>query len=282
MTALDRQAVVAGAVRPARWFSWRRVGAMILRYLYLLRGSWPRIVELIYWPTVQVLLWGFITQFFLYHSSWVMQTAGVLLAGVLLWDVLFRSQLGVSISFLEEVWSRNLGHLFASPLRPYELVVALTVMSLIRTLIGVLPASVAAILLYHYSIYELGLPLIAFFFNLLVFGWSVGLMVSALVLRWGLGAESLAWLAIFAIAPVSCIYYPITVLPEWLQVVAWALPSAQVFEGMRAVLVDGVFRTDLLAGAIILNVLYFSLGAAALLYSFHVARIRGLLLQMGE
>ena len=260
MTALDRQAAVAGAARPVRWFSWRRVGAMILRYLYLLRGSWPRVVELIYWPTVQVLLWGFITQFFLYHSSWVMQTAGVLLAGVLLWDVLFRSQLGVSISFLEEVWSRNLGHLFVSPLRPYELVVALTVMSLIRTLIGVLPASVAAILLYHYSIYELGLPLIAFFFNLLVFGWSVGLMVSALVLRWGLGAESLAWLAIFAIAPVSCIYYPITVLPEWLQVVAWALPSAQVFEGMRAVLVDGVFRTDLLAGAIILNVLYFSLG----------------------
>lgn len=282
MTALDRQAAVAGAARPVRWFSWRRVGAMILRYLYLLRGSWPRVVELIYWPTVQVLLWGFITQFFLYHSSWVMQTAGVLLAGVLLWDVLFRSQLGVSISFLEEVWSRNLGHLFASPLRPYELVVALTVMSLIRTLIGVLPASVAAILLYHYSIYELGLPLIAFFFNLLVFGWSVGLMVSALVLRWGLGAESLAWLAIFAIAPVSCIYYPITVLPEWLQVVAWALPSAQVFEGMRAVLVDGVFQVDLLAGAVILNVLYFSLGAAAWLYSFHVARVRGLLLQMGE
>lgn len=282
MTALDRQAAVAGAARPARWFSWRRVGAMTLRYLYLLRGSWPRVVELIYWPTVQVLLWGFITQFFLYHSSWVMQTAGVLLAGVLLWDVLFRSQLGVSISFLEEVWSRNLGHLFVSPLRSYELVVALTVMSLIRTLIGVLPASVAAILLYHYSIYELGLPLIAFFFNLLVFGWSIGLMVSALVLRWGLGAESLAWLAIFAIAPVSCIYYPITVLPEWLRVVAWALPSAQVFEGMRAVLVDGVFRTDLLAAAVILNVLYFSLGAAALLYSFHVARVRGLLLQMGE
>ena len=100
-------------------FSIRRVAAMVLRYLYLLRGSWPRIAELVYWPTVQMILWGLITQFFLTHSSYVAQAGGVLIAGVLLWDVLFRSQLGVAVSFLEEVWARNLGQLFVTPLRPY-------------------------------------------------------------------------------------------------------------------------------------------------------------------
>ena len=110
--------------------SWRRITALLLRYLYLLRGSWPRVLELAYWPTVQMILWGLITQFFVTHSSWLMQAGGALIAAVLLWDVLFRSQIGVSISFLEEMWSRNLGQLFVSPLRPWEFVVSLLATSL--------------------------------------------------------------------------------------------------------------------------------------------------------
>jgi ABC-2 type transport system permease protein len=135
-----------------------RIHAMILRYLYLLRGSWPRILELAYWPTVQMILWGFITQFFMGHSEWVAQAAGVLIAAVLLWDVLFRAQLGVTLPFYEEMYSRNLGHLFVSPLRPWELVIALLGISLVRTLIGVATAALLAIPLYHYSIFEMGFP----------------------------------------------------------------------------------------------------------------------------
>ena len=268
---------------PAREFiSFRRIGAMVLRYVYLLRGSWPRILELAYWPTVQMILWGFISQFFLTHSSWVAQAAWVLIAAVLLWDVLFRGQLGVSIPFLEEMWSRNLANLFISPLRPYELIVALLGMSFIRTFVGVVPAAFLAIALYHYSVFDLGLPLLSFFINLLVMGWAIGLVVSALILRYGLGAESLAWIAIFAVAPVSAIYYPVAVLPEWLQAVSWALPSAYVFEGMRAVMFEGVFRTDYLLKAVLLNLFYLGLGSAIFLYAFRVARREGLLLKMGE
>ncbi len=275
---------MAGEVITARadWFSTRRVGAMILRYVYLFQGSWPRILELAYWPVVQMILWGFITTFFLSHSSWVAQAAGVLLSAVLLWDVLFRGEIGVAISFLEEMWSRNLANLCISPLRPYELVAALLTMSLLRTLIGLIPAVLLAIPLYGFSLFDLGLPLIAFFANLLVMGWAVGLAVAGILLRWGLGAESLAWLAIFFVAPLSGVYYPITVLPGWLQPVALALPSAHVFEGMRAVLFDGVFRTDLFMNAVGLNLIYISLGVGAFLWSFHVARRRGLILQMGE
>jgi len=272
----------ARATAPSAVFSAGRVGAMVLRYLYLLRGSWPRIAELIYWPTMQVILWGFITQFFVTHSSWLAQAGGVLIAGVLLWDVLFRSQLGVAVSFLEEVWARNVGQLFVTPLQPYELMLALATMSLVRTLIGTVPAALLAIPLYSFSIFTLGLPLVVFFAVLMVFGWAMGLAVSGCILRYGLGAESLAWLAIFALAPLSGIYYPIATLPHWLQPFAWALPMSYVFEGMRAVMFDHVFRSDLLVEAAALDAVYLVLGGAAFLGFFRVARRRGLLLQMGE
>ena len=250
-----------------------RIGAMVLRHVYLMRTSWPRIFELMYWPTIQVILWGFITTFLVGHSSYIAQASGVLISAVLLWDVLFRGQLGFSISFLEEIWSRNLGNLSVSPLRPAELLAALMTMSLLRTLIGVLPAAGLAIVFYEASLFDLGLPLVAFFANLLVMGWAIGMLVSALIL---------AWLAIFLIAPVSCIYYPLSVLPDWLQAIAWALPTAAVFEGMRAVLIEGVVRTDLLIRAVLLNLCYIAGATGVFLYGFHVARRRGLLLQVGE
>ena len=112
------------------------------------------------------------------------------------------------MSFLEEMWSRNLGHLFVSPLRPYEMLVSLMVVSLVRTLIGLIPASLLALMFFGFSLYSLGVPLIGFFLNLIVMGWSMGFMVSGLVLRVGLGAESLVWAAIFAVAPLCGIYYP--------------------------------------------------------------------------
>jgi ABC-2 type transport system permease protein len=259
-----------------------RIAAMVLRYWYLLRGSWPRLLELAYWPTVQMILWGFISQFMATNSSWVAQASGVLIASVLLWDAMFRGQLGVSISFLEEMWSRNLGHLFVSPLRPGEWVAALMVMSLIRTLLGSLPAALLAIPVFGYSVFDMGFALAAFFANLLLMGWWLGLLIVALILRHGLGAESLAWVAVFLLAPVSAVYYPVAALPGWLQVVAWALPSAHVFEGMRAVMFDGVIRWDHLGWALGLNVAYMALCAAVFMHYFNVARQRGALLQTGE
>ncbi|MBT3536351.1 MAG: ABC transporter permease [Rhodospirillaceae bacterium] len=255
---------------------------MALRYLYLLRSSWTRIIELAYWPIMQMIMWGFMTEFLLRSDSAVLRASGVLIAAVLLWDVMFRSNIGVAVSFLEEMWSRNLAQLFASPLRPYEWALSLLTISLVRTLIGVLPAALLAIPLYSYSIFDMGLPLIAFFANLMIFGGALGLAVSGLILRYGLGAESLAWVGIFAVAPISGIYYPIDTLPEWLQTIAWLLPSASVFEGMRAVLTDGLFRTDLFISAILLNLVYLTAALAIFLHIFRVARVRGLLLKVGE
>lgn len=268
--------------RAASRFSLGRVAAMLLRYLYILKSSWPRTLELLYWPTLQVLVWGFMSQFFYANSSYIARAFGVLLGAVMLWDLMFRSQLGLSISFLEEMWSRNLGHLFVTPLRAYEWVTSLLAMSAIRALGGVVPAAFLAILLYHYSIFDLGLPLIAFVVVLMAAGWAIGLAICGLILRHGVGAESLAWTVIFSISPISCVYYPVTILPHWLQLVAWSMPQTYVFEGMRAELFQHVFRTDYFVAALALDAVFMAIGIAIFAIAFRDARNRGALIQMGE
>jgi len=229
-----------------------------------------------------MIVWGFASQFFAQHSSWVAQAAGVLIGAVLLWEVMFRANLGFSLSFLEEVWSRNLGQLYLTPLRPYEHVIALAVMSLVRTAVGLFLPSVIAIALYGFNIYDLGLPLLAFFINLLMVGWGVGLLTATLVLRFGMGAESLAWVLIFGFAPISGVYYPISVLPDWVQTIAYAFPPAYVFEGMREVMFHGTFSWRLFLTAFGLNIFYFICMSGFFLYMVGVARKKGLLLNMGE
>ena len=260
----------------------RRVRALIRRHAYLLLKSWPRLVSMAYYPTVTMVLWAFLTLYLKPTNSFLKDAPGFFIGAVLLWDVLFRGQLGVSLTFVEEMYSRNLGNLFVSPLRLSEFIAGQLMMSVLRTLIGVGGACVFAWLLFRYSIFSLGLPLLAFFWLLLAFGWSIGLAVSAMILRFGLGAEELAWAAIFILAPVSGVYYPIAVLPGWLQPVAWALPSAHVFEGMRGVLLEGAFAWSHFWSALMLVGVYLCLGAFMFRLAVRHARVHGRLLQMGE
>jgi ABC-2 type transport system permease protein len=259
-----------------------RVTALVLRHWYILRGSWLRIIELAYWPAVQMVMWGFLSEFLSKQTSYVAQAFGILISGMLLWDVLVRGQLGLSISFLEEMWSRNLGHLFASPLRPIEFAAGIVTMSLIRTVVGMGPVTILAIIFFGFSIYSLGWPLVAFFLALQMFGWGVGLAISGMVLLKGMGAETFAWAAVFILLPVSGVYYPIGVLPDWLQVIAWALPPAYVFEGMRAVLAREVLQAEMLAAALALSIVYLAIGFGSFLLLFKRARRKGLLSTQGE
>jgi ABC-2 type transport system permease protein len=270
------------AVDALRTGSLHRIGAIVLRHWYLIWGSWPRMLDLVYWPMVQMVLWGFIQTFVSGQSGFFAATGGILLGAVLLWDVLFRGHISFSISFFEEIYSRNLGHLLATPLRPAEYIAGLMVTSAARTLIGLVPTTFAAIWFFGFSIYALGFALSGFFLSLIVFGWSVGLFVSGLVLRFGLGAEGFAWAIIFVLAPLCGVYYPLATLPSWMQIASYALPPSYIFEGMRAILIDHKFRPDLLMGAIGLNVVWLGGGIAAFLGFFRAARDRGMLLQLGE
>ncbi len=255
---------------------------MVLRYWYLLLSSWPRLLELIYWPTVQIVTWGFLQTYIADNAGFFARAGGTLIGAVILWDILFRGQIGFSISFLEEMWARNLGNLMMSPLKPIEFLLSLMVMSLIRLAIGIIPMTLLALFLFHFNVYALGLPLIAFFCNLIFTSWSVGIFVSGLVLRNGLGAESIVWTLMFAIMPLACIYYPVSVLPTWLQYVAWSLPPTYVFEGMRALLIEQTFRTDLMLDAFAINVVLLLASFGAFLALLRSAKINGSLLSAGE
>jgi ABC-2 type transport system permease protein len=273
--------------KPADWWfdlglSGRRIGAMIARYWYLLRSSWPRLLELIYWPTVQMLMWGFLQLYIGENSGFFARAGGTFIGAVLLWDILFRGQLGFSVSFLEEMWSRNLANLMISPLRPIEFVMALMVMSIVRLAIGMVPVSLLAIGFFGFNLYGLGLALAAFFANLILTSWAVGIFVSGLVMRNGLGAESFAWTIMFLLMPLACVYYPVAVLPGWLQWVALALPPTYVFEGMRGLLIEHIFRADLMWRALALNVLWFGAGAFGFMRLLDASRRHGSLLQSGE
>ena len=162
-------------------------------------------------------MWGFLQLYIADNASFFARASGTFIGAVLLWDILFRGQLGFSISFLEEMWARNLGNLMISPLRPIEFVAALMIMSLIRLAIGMVPVSLLAIAFFGFNLYGLGLALAAFFVNLILTSWAIGILVSGLVLRNGLGAESLAWTIMFLLLPLTCVYYPVTTLPDWLQ-----------------------------------------------------------------
>jgi ABC-2 type transport system permease protein len=263
-------------------FSLRRVAAMVLRYWYLLRSSFARLAELIYWPTVQMLMWGFLQTYLAGQTNLYARAGGVLIGAVMLWDILFRGQLGFSISFLEEMWSRNLGNLMISPLRPAEFVAALMVMSIIRLAIGMVPVTLLAIAFFDFNLYGLGFALAAFFLNLILTSWSVGIVVSGVVMRNGMGAESLAWTVMFVLMPLTCVCYPVSVLPAWLQWIAWVLPPTYVFEGMRALILDHQFRGDLMVEAFLLNAVFFTVSVFVFLQLLQSARRNGSLLQTGE
>jgi len=261
----------------------RRVWGLVYRHLALYRRSWPRVLELMYWPILQMVVWGFVTAYLAgVQNNTAGIAAGMLLGGVLLWEVTLRSQMGFSISFLEEIWSRNLGHIFVSPLRPRELVAGLMVMSLIRVVVGVAPAVLLAWLLYSFGLFSLGPVVVAFFAALLVMGWAVALGVTSLILRYGAGAEALAWSVLFGLTPFSAVFYPVSVLPAWLHPVAYSLPSAHVFEGMRAALLDGTIAWGHLGAAFALDAFWMAVMATVFMRQFEDARVRGALLNIGE
>jgi ABC-2 type transport system permease protein len=261
----------------------RRIWGMMYRHLALYRRSWPRLLELCYWPVLQMCIWGFTASYLAARmGNPVAVAAGTLLGGVLLWEVALRSQMGVAISFLEELWSRNLGHVFVSPLRPWELVAALISMSMIRMVLGVAPAILLAWGLYAFNLFALGPVLVLFFANLMVMGWWVALGVVSLILRHGAGAEPLAWSVLFGLTPFSAVFYPVSVLPAALRPLALALPSSHVFEGMRAVVLRGEIRWDHLAWAAGLNVVWTIAAALVFAQQFRAARVRGALLSIGE
>ncbi len=259
-----------------------RIMALVGRHLYLYRRSLPRIMEIFYWPFLDLVIWGFITVYLARFQSQIPGFVTFFLGALILWDILFRSQQGITISFLEEIWARNLMNLFASPLKPSEFLAATMVMSIFKVTCVSIVMAVCAAVFYSYNIFLIGLWLFPFVVNLVVTGWIVGVFTTSLIMRFGQEAEVLAWSMVFLFQPVSCVFYPLDVLPGWLKAIAWANPAAHVFEGMRAVLNASIQPLANLVWASGLNVLLLVVVIMWFHRTFAYCKQEGLLVRVGE
>ncbi len=255
---------------------------LFLRHFYLIRSSLPRILDLIYWPTIQIILWGFISKFFSIYSEYYNNTLGVILTCAILYDILFRSSISFNMLFLEEIWSRNFTNLFIAPLKLKEIIISLIFTALVRTLIGLVPAIILTSPLFGVSILELGFPLFLLFLSLYIFGITLGLFVSAGLIRYGPSFENIAWSSLFLLAPLGCIYYPIEILPNFFQIIAKGLPLVYIFDETRNILINSSINYENLKHAYLLNFLYLLIGISLFCLSFLKARIKGTLINMGE
>ena len=259
-----------------------KIYALALRHLYLIGNSLPRIIDLIYWPTVQIFLWGFISKFFTLNSDYYSNTVGIILTAAILYDFLFRVSISFNMMFLEEIWSRNFTNLFIAPIKLSEIIASLTLTAILRALIGMVPAAIIAIPLFGVSVFALGLPLLFLLLSLYLFGVTLGLLVTSGLLRFGPSFENIAWASLFFLAPLGCIYYPLDILPISLQFVAKGLPLVHIFEEMRNILLNDVVNYFDIFKAISISILYFVLGVIVFYVSFFGAKVRGTLINMGE
>lgn len=260
-----------------------RVAAMFLRYAYLHQRSIPRTLEIVFWPVMDLLVWGFVA---VYVQTLAQDRAAGILASLLnamiFWDVLYRSQQAISISFMEDIWTQNITNILVSPLRLSEWVFATFLYGVAKTLVITVLLSLVAWGLYRFDLISaVGFYLVPLLANLFFFGWALGLFTSGLVLRFGYAAEALNWGVPFLIQPISAVFYPLSILPDWFAAVSRAVPSTWVFEGMRECVRTGTAPAGHILTALGLNLVYFALGALSFRYFYRRSYELGRLGKLG-
>jgi len=253
-----------------------RVEAIVLRHLYLFKRSYDRLADSIYWPVMDLILWGLTIR-------WISETQGllsnvllVMLTAIVFWQIVWRANYEISVNLLEEFWCKNLVNLFATPLKVIEWVCGVMIVGAMKTVLTVIVGLIASWLLYSLNIFSVGYMIIPYMVSLIIFGWSLGFFASALIVYFGPRIQTLAWAMGFILAPFSAVYYPLDVLPGWAQTVGHCLPTTYVFEGMRLILSEQRMPLENLFLAACLNVIYLAAALWFFLFMFEKARDKGL------
>lgn len=252
------------------------VWAIVVRHLYHFKHSLDRFADLFYWPVMDVLLWGFTSIYIAQSQSSLSFIPLMLLSGIILWMIVWRSQHEITVNLLEEVWSQNMTNLFASPLRLREWIVGVFILGILGIFVSVSFAALVAFFIHKVNFFSFGLYLIPFMVNLTLTGWGFGLMMASLIIRFGRRLQNLAWSGIILITPFSGVYYPISVLPDWAQKVSAFLPTSYVFEGMRAVIFEGKLPWEMLIKSFLLNGLFLIIGLSLFVFMFEKTKNTGL------
>ncbi len=260
----------------------RRVVAVLLRHLYLYPTSPSRLMEIFYWPVLDLLVWGFLTVYLSREPGSLGRFSAFLIGAMILWDILYRSQQAVCISFLEEIWSRNLLNLFASPLSPAEFIFSTMLLSFVKFMLASILTVILAWGLYSFNIFRLGFYLVPAVLNLVALGWTIGIVTTAIILRYGERAEVLAWGLALLIQPFAAVFYPVSALPPFLQPFSRVLSCTYVFEGMRDVLARGATDTRTFVMPFALNAVYLAAAWWFFVTRYREAQEHGLLTKLGE
>ncbi len=259
-----------------------RIWAILLRHLYLLKHSFSRWIDLFYWPTVDLLLWGFITLYLYKNGMGALNIPALFLGALIFWNILIRAQQGLTVSFLEDIWARNLLHLFISPLSIYEYLIGLIMYSLLKAFIASSIMSLLSLFLFDFNFWDQGKYVFYLTFALILFAWSIGLITMALILYFGQEAEILAWALALLFLPFSAVFYPVSVLPPLFQKIAQFVPPSHIFEAFRYLLLKKVLLKEALIKGYILVTVYFMGSLGVFLFTFRLAKKEGKLIKIGE
>jgi ABC-2 type transport system permease protein len=259
---------------------WHRINALLIRNLYLYKRSLPRLMDIFFWPVMDLLLWGFLTMYLNKLELGTPNLVAFLLGGIVFWGFLHASQESVSVAFLEEVWEKNFLNIFVTPLRLSEFLASTMLVGVVRlALVGTVMGAVA-LSLYQFNILQFGVHFIPFTLSILLFGWIVGIFITAVIFRFGTAAQVLAFGVLFLVQPFCAVFYPVSALPEAIQWISWLLPPTYVFEGMRAVIQTGTLPAVTLGAALLANGIYLVLVLWFFYRMFARVKEKGLLLKL--
>jgi ABC-2 type transport system permease protein len=216
-------------------FSLRRTSAIVLRQFYLMQGSPARVLPLFAWVAIDMVTWGFITKYLNAVSGSGFNFVPSLLGAVLLWDFFIRVMQGVTMTFFEDVWSRNFLNVFATPLSISEYVSGLVISAIATSSVGLVVMLVLATAVFGLSFFVSVALLIPYLLVLFLFGIALGVIGCGIVLRLGPAAEWFIWPIPALISPLAGVFYPLSTLPSWLRFISRLLPPSYVFESMRSI-----------------------------------------------
>lgn len=251
-----------------------RIRGVFLRYFYTMKDL-SQLSDLFYWPLVDILLWGL-------TSIWVEQTTQapdlplILMTALIFWQIAWRGSIGISIHILQEFWHRNLLNLFSTPLKISEWIYGVLLLSTCKLFISIGFATLMVYILYSLNVFAMGWAFLPFAVLLYIFGWTIGFFAASLIIYWGHKVEMFAWMLPFLFAPFSAVFYPVSVLPGWAQIIAWSLPTTYVFEGMREILRGGSFPYSYFAISLVLSTLFLTISIYAFKKMFEKSLNKGL------
>lgn len=256
-----------------------RIGAIVIRHIYLWRRSLNRLTDSFYWPVISLFVWGYVSIYFVSKTN-TPNLIVIFLGGTIFWMIIQRSQQEMSSGLLEDGWNRNLINIFASPISLWEFLFSLILTSFIKIVAGFTITGIVAYMLFHFNILRIGVYLPFFILNLLLTGWWMGFFTNGLIIRFGYELEALAWTMIFLIQPFLGVFYPISILPKWMRTIASVIPPSYTFEGLRRLTFNGYFDWKLFFISLGLNIVFIILTLLFYKKMFEEARDKGFLTKL--